>query len=149
MQIYHLLERIKEVDWLGGWSNHLGSFDQIIGYSILGAIFLRSSTTQNYLVLYPLRSGNNAKNYGSFASTNDFENKILLEKSFAKSCLHPILPKQISILQKRLGALGNEEIYYPVPHPWIGGSWDLNSFDKGNVWINADIAGQNRGFHNI
>jgi len=143
---YVLLEDIKDANILGCWSKHLGAFDEIIGYSVLGAIFLRSSSTHNYLLLYPLRvSGNNSKNYGSFKSITEFENKILKEKSFLKYCLAPIVPGQIPELQKRLGVLNAEQVYFPVPHPSIGGSWDISTFKKGNVWINADIAGQNKG----
>ena len=125
--------------------NHLGEFDQIIGYSILGAIFLRSSSTQSYLVLYPLRGGYNCKNYGNFNSITEFESKILHDEGFAKVCLHPILPQQISKLSKRLGSLKPDEVYFPVPDPYLGGSGNLNTFKKGNVWVFADIAGQNRG----
>jgi len=113
----------------------MGSFNEVVGYTVTGAVILRASERQDYLVLYPLRRGSNAKNYGHFSSLKQFEADILQEKNFASSCLHPIKPDDIPILKKRLGSLGKEQAYFPVPNTWMGGSWDLKSFDKGNVWI--------------
>ena len=145
MSIYHLLEEPKDVGWIGCWSNYTGEFDEIIGYSFLGAIFLRSSASSTYLVLYPLRSGNNAKNYGVFSSIEEFESKILQESSFSKSCIDPVKLEELEVLSSNVGALEAEEVYFPAPHPSIGGSWEIETYKKGNVWVFADIAGQNRG----
>ena len=147
-KVYRLLKHPKSADILGCWKPHLGSFNEVVGYTVTGAVILRASESQDYLALYPLKRGNNSKNYGHFSSLKQFEADILQEENFASSCLYPLKPDDIPILKKRLGSLGKEQAYFPVPNTWIGGSWDLKSFDKGNVWIFVDIAGQSRGFSN-
>ena len=146
MNIFRLLEYPRSSEELGSWHQYIGDFDQVIGYSVLGAIFLRSSGTAGYLVLYPLRSGNNAKNYGEFSSISEFESKILRHPSFAEACLYPVKEEEISLLEKSLGGLEQEQVYFPVPHPSIGGSWCISTYKKGNLWVFADIACQNHGW---
>ena len=146
MKIYHLFNEVRSSEDLGSWQQYIGSFDEVIGYSILGALFLKSSSTNEYLVLYPLRSGSNAKNYGVFNSVSEFESKILNHPTFSEACLDPIKEDEISQLQEKLGDLDNEQVYYPVPHPSIGGSYDISTYDKGDLWAFADIACQNHGW---
>jgi len=117
----------------------------VIGYSATGSIFLRNPESNEYLVLYPSMPGNNCKQYGSFSSNEEFEEKILREESFPYYGLYPIQPEELTILEGKLGPCDEEEIYYPVPDPAIGGSGELETFDKGNVWIHTDIIGQNKG----
>lgn len=146
MSIYKLFNTPRKSEELGAWDQYLGNFDQVIGYSLLGALFLKSSFTNEYLVLYPLRSGSNSKNYGVFNSVSDFEEKILHHPTFTEYCLHPVTEKELNELRQRLGPLDDEQVYFPVPHPSVGGSWDISSYEKGNLWIFADIACQNHGW---
>jgi hypothetical protein len=120
-------------------------FNKIFGYSATGSIFLLAPETNEYLVLYPSMPSNNAKNYGVFESFEDFENNILKEPSFPEFCLHPINPEDLEVLESNLGPLENEQIYYPKLDPALGGSLELEQFDKGNIWIRTEILGQNRG----
>ena len=146
MEFYFLFEQPRNSEDLGSWRKHLGDFNQVVGHSILGAIFLKSTKTNNYMVLYPLRAGSNSKNYGVFDSVTDFEARILKEPSFIEACLEPVSIGDIDILIKSLGRLGKEQVYFPVPHPSVGGSWDVETYDKGDFWIFADIACQNHGW---
>ena len=54
MNFYKLLDKPKEIDWIGCWSKHTGEFNEIIGYTVLGGLILRSTSSQSYLLLYPL-----------------------------------------------------------------------------------------------
>jgi hypothetical protein len=51
-------------------------------------------------------------------------------------------PDNLGELQKRLGTLKSEEVYYPIPFPCLGGSSALSSYGKGDVWVFADLIGQ-------
>ena len=117
----------------------------VIGYSVTGAIFLKNPETNEYLVLYPSMPGNNCKQYGSFESNKEFEEKILKNEDFPHYGLYPINPEDLEVLEKRLGSCRKEEIYYPVPEPMLGGSGKLETFDKGNIWVHTDIIGQSKG----
>jgi len=143
--IYTLLENHLDTDILGCWEKHVWHFKKVLGYSATGAIFLVSPGTNEYLTFYPSMPGNNCKNYGKFKSTEEFENEILKEPSFPQYCLYPINPEDLEILESNLGPLENEQIYYPKLDPALGGSLELDRFDKGNIWIRTEILGQNRG----
>jgi len=145
MKTYNLLKDNRTVGHIGVWANHTGQYTEIIGYTILGSIILLSPETQEYLLLHPRMAGNNAKFYGEFDSIDEFENTILKDSDFHQACIDPLTNDDIQNMINRLGQLENEECYYPCPDPAIGGSGKPETFNKGNVWISADISGQNRG----
>jgi hypothetical protein len=89
--------------------------------------------------------GNNAKFYGEFESIDEFENTILKDSGFNPVCIEPLTMLDIESMISRLGEPDIEECFYPCPDPSIGGSGKPETFNKGNVWISADISGQNRG----
>jgi len=93
-------------------------------------------------VLYPLNVDSNAKKYGPFREVQEFEAEVLLNPAFAAVCLPP---EDIELVAGRLGPLSTDEVFYPVPYPSLGGSCDLATYEKGNVWVFADLAGQMRG----
>jgi hypothetical protein len=114
----------------------------VVGYSHLGSLFLRDPTSSEYLVLHPLMPGNNAKRYGAFNSLSEFESVVLTQPEFVQT---PLRPQDIALLEQRLGPLGVEQVYFPVPYPFLGGSGELSSYDKGDVWVFADLVGQTLG----
>lgn len=145
MKYYHLLEEEAGAHILGCWEKHLMGYSRVVGYSATGAIFLRNPETSDYLILYPGMPGNNCKKYGSFTSTKEFEKKILKDDDFQNYGLYPIKPGELPTLVERLGPCEKDQVYFPVPDPSIGGSGKLDTFKKGNVWVYADIIGQNKG----
>jgi hypothetical protein len=124
------------------WSKVVGRFSDVLGYSNLGLFFLRDPAANEYVVLHPLSYGKNAKFYGALDSIDTFEKEILNDPLFVEQLLRP---NDVSLLRERLGKLGPEEVYYPVPYPCLGGSGELSTFEKGNVWVFADILGQTLG----
>lgn len=143
--MYQLLESPRSVEILGVWENHTGNYSEVLGYTVLGSIILRAPETNEYLVLHPRVHGSNAKQYGEFDSIEDFEERILKDEGFIDYCIDPFTREDISALTQRVGKLEKEESYFPVPDPCIGGSGELDTFKKGNVWVSTDISGQNRG----
>lgn len=143
--IYRILDKPESAEILGCWEKHLGGFKEVIGYSATGAIFLKSPETNEFLALYPSMPGSNSKNYGVFSSIKEFENTILKDGEFPNYCLYPISPEDLPNLEKALGKLGSFEVYFPALPPSLGGSLELDTFMKGNVWVRTDIFGQNMG----
>ncbi|WP_223789481.1 T6SS immunity protein Tdi1 domain-containing protein [Marinicella meishanensis] len=145
IKIYQLYKEPVSSDKLGVWQKHLGSFTQVVGYSVTGSILLFAPDSKEYLIFYPSMPGNNCKNYGEFPDIAEFEERILKEPSFPQYGLYPITEKDVKALVKILGPLAADEIYHPALDPAIGGSLNLDGFTKGNVFIHSDILGQNRG----
>ena len=48
-------------------------------------------------------------------------------------------------LCERVGALGDEEVYIPCPYPFLGGSGELTTYQKGRLWEFLHLVGQMRG----
>jgi len=48
-------------------------------------------------------------------------------------------------LSRRLGEPGLDEIFIPEPYPFLGGSGELSTYAKGEIWIFARIVGQMQG----
>lgn len=140
--MYELLDPPAPSLHLGCWAKPLGRYSEIVGNSHLGSLFLRDPATQVYMVLHPLMAGSNSKNYGIFASARDFEAAILKDQSFIDQFLRPT---DLRTLAARLGDLGPNQVYFPVPYPCVGGSGALATFDKGSVWVFADLLGQTLG----
>jgi len=137
-----LLEPPKSTEYLGSWEGPLGQYREVVGYSYLGSLFVRDPVKREYLVLHPLNYGNNARRYGSFGSTAEFESAVLRDAAFVDEILRP---PDLAELEQRLGSLGPDQVYFPVPYPLIGGSGELSTFQKGNVWVFADLVGQTLG----
>jgi hypothetical protein len=82
------------------------------------------------------------KSYGVFASIPDFEEQTLKEENFVHYVLEP---EHVSAVVEHVGALEPEQVYYPCPYPFIGGSDEPTTYSKGNVWVFADLVGQTHG----
>ena len=143
--IYTLFDVPMHREILGVWEKHMWHYTEVVGYSATGAIFLFSPETHEYLIFYPSMPENNSKGYGVFESLQEFEETILKEVSFPDYCLYPINCESLEILESKLGLLGELQIYYPKLDLALGGSLDLDSFDKGNIWVRTEILGLNRG----
>ena len=144
--IYKLFDKPENVeDVFGCWLGHLGQYKHVLGYTATGSIILFSPDSNEYLIFYPSMPGNNSKNYGVFESLQEFKNFILDDSAFPEYGLYPINPEDLPKLEERLGQLENNQIYYPTLDPALGGSLDLENFNKGDIWVRTEILGQNRG----
>jgi hypothetical protein len=71
-----------------------------------------------------------------------FESEFLGGQGVIEQVLRPA---DVSILEGRLGKLLEEEVFIPVPYPFLGGSGRLDTYEKGNVWVFAGLVGQAHG----
>jgi hypothetical protein len=54
-------------------------------------------------------------------------------------------PRDIAVLEKRLGPLQPDEIYIPVPYLFLGGDGNLETYQKGNFRVYLDLVAQTHG----
>lgn len=137
--LYRLLDPPRPSSSLVAWTEALGNYREVVGYSALGSAFVRNPESREYLVLHPLKSGNNAKHYGTFDTLSHFESTVLKDPSFVRRILRP---HDVATLERRLGPLEPDSVYFPVPYPMLGGSGLLSTYDKGNVWVFLELVGQ-------
>lgn len=123
------------------WAAKFRDFNEVVGYSALGHLFMHSTKSDSYAVIYPYQA--NGKNYGPFKSIQAFEQQILRDDYFDKVILLRDHVAQIRLLK---GALGPEQVYIARPYPFLGGSEAPETYDKGDVWVFLDIVAQAQGF---
>ncbi len=123
------------------WAPHFKKFDEVVGYSVQGHFFMRSSKDQEYIVLHPFHRG--AKAYGKFDSLAAFEASLLKEPGFESYVLQP---EHVAAIEKVVGPVQWGEVYIPRPYPFLGGSGEPDTYSKGDVWVFMDIVGQ---FHDL
>ena len=136
---YQLLDDPKHKDSLGALALYFDEFSDVVGYSALGDIFVRDPDTGEYAVVYLHRHGFPAKRYGPYDSVDRFQLEVLDDPAFAEYCLKP---DSVSQLSERVGELEDSEVYFPQPFPCLGGSGELSTYSKGNVWVYFDLLGQ-------
>jgi len=137
--LYTLFEEPMPVSLVESWHLDQNGFDKIIGYTSLGSLFLQSTDLREFAVLYPLLPSNNAKKYAGIGTVDNFERLILSDADFIDICLEP---EKVSILTETVGILDSFEVYYPAPFPCLGGSGDIETYSKGNVWAFMEILRQ-------
>jgi hypothetical protein len=138
LSLYRLITP-RSTEVLGPWAPHYEEYTEVVGYSSLGHIFMRSAEN-DYAVLHPFKGA--AKSYEVHSSPAAFEQAVLKEPGFAEFVLRP---DHIQAIHKRLGGLADDEIYIPQPYPMIGGSGAPETYHKGNVWVFCHIVAQMGG----
>ena len=138
---YSLLTTPRPVSALGCWESQLTKFTQVIGFSALGHFFLFDERGGDYAVCHPFRQA--YKSYGPHASVAAFEAAVLSNPGFAEYVLRPAHQARIAEL---IGPLGPDEVYYPAPYPFLGGTEEPESYAKGDFWVFAELVGMSHGF---
>ena len=125
--------------YLGCWAKHMGRFSQVAGYTSFGDLFLIDPTSGQYAVLCPL-TGERFPTSCHDAET--FRNGLLADPEIIDRFARP---DDVAELCERVGALGDEEVYIPCPYPFLGGSGELTTYQKGRLWEFLHLVGQMRG----
>jgi len=134
---YEVFKPISVEEKIPCWVSSFPGYTEIIGYSSLGHVFMKSPSESTYAVLHPFKKG--AKSYGVFDSTEEFEKQILEEESFQVFVLNR---DHVENIREQLGPLEGEEVYIPRPYPFLGGDESIDSYSKGNIWVMLEIVGQ-------
>ncbi|MBF6065939.1 DUF1851 domain-containing protein [Nocardia terpenica] len=119
------------------WAERLARFDTVVGYSDLGHAFLMSGRTGEYGVFDPYSPG--VKAYGPFAEITDFVSEVLFDPHVVTYVLQP---PHVAEIRRRLGPLGEDEVYIATPYPFLGGSEAPDSYQKGGIWVFYDLVAQ-------
>lgn len=125
---------------LGCWADRFAKYDTIVGYSVLGHFFLRSSADNEYAVLHPFRKS--AKAYGVFPNAFAFEKAVLRNAGFVEQVLRP---EHVAAVRELVGPIKKNEVFIPKPYPFVGGSDKPETYGKGDVWVFMDIVAQMQG----
>ncbi|WP_460717969.1 T6SS immunity protein Tdi1 domain-containing protein [Nocardia heshunensis] len=123
------------------WAEHYPRYDMVIGYSDLGYAFLMSSRTGEYGILDPYSPG--VKDYGVFTDAAAFVSEVLFDPNVITYVLQP---GHVAEIRRRLGPLGEGEVYIATPYPFLGGSEAPESYQKGGVWVFFDLVAQAQEF---
>ena len=137
--MYQMLEFARPSADLGCWESLTGEFASVVGYTSFGDFFLRSPRTDEYAILTTIDPDIVALGYNDLPSFKTF---FLNNEEIVRDVIRP---DDIIYLQSRLGSLLADEIFYPVPYPCLGGSGNLDTYQKGNVWAFAGLIGQAHG----
>jgi hypothetical protein len=137
--LFRLLDSPRPTEDLGCWSEVTDRFSRVIGHTKFGNFFLLDPSSGQYAVLYTIAPELVPTNFRSR------ESFIATFLSDAGIISHLGRPDDVSALEARLGVLGEDEVYIPEPYPFLGGSGELDTFGKGNVWVFADLVGQSQG----
>ena len=134
---YHLLPSPRPVGDLPGWEGLHRSYTDVVGYSHLGHVFLHDRRQGTFGVLHPFRDA--FKDYGRFDSLEHFDAMVLSDEGFDEFVLRR---PHLDEVARRTGPLGPDQVYVPVPYPFLGGDESPDSYDRGDVWTFLRIVPQ-------
>ena len=140
LPLYQLFKPRSAKQLAPRWAAQFKGFDQVVGYSALGHLFMRNSRDGAIALIYPYQA--NGKNNGVFKDVAEFERKILKDDYVDQVIL---LRQHVAAIRKLKGTLGPEQVYVATPYPFMGGSERPETYDKGDVWVFLDIVAQMQG----
>ena len=138
--MYVVLSDSVASERISPWTEVLPDGSEVFGYTAFGDFFISSGPQPEFGLLLtesarferiPVRS------------LQEFESSFLSDGGVIESVLRPA---DLKYLVARLGELGEDEVYYPVPYPCLGGSGELDTYQKGDVWVYSSISAQS---HNV
>lgn len=138
--MYKILSPYLNVDKvMARWATIANDFDELVGYTYLGDVFLRNSKTGQFSILFTI---------GPELVPLDIHSLVEFEKSFLThpEAVRTILQREkIDLIENRLGKLAEDEIYIPVPFPFMGGDRSIGSYKKGKFFTFLDLVGGLQG----
>lgn len=108
-------------------------FQQLLGHTAFCDLFLQDRSTGEIAIF--VASAFAAEPTGQYDFPT-FVSQFLTDPAVVTDVLRP---NEVLQLSRTLGALENEEGFFPVPHPTLGGSNHLETFDKGNLFVHLEI----------
>ena len=134
--MYHIFESTLCKEYLSEWGEIAGDFDLIKGYTELGDVFLINSKTNEIGILFPL---NNAIEPMGYTDWTEFSDSVLNNLGFQEEVVRKEHLEQVS---NHCDKLGQQQIYYAVPLPFVGGSGAPETYEIGDLWVYLSIAYQ-------
>jgi hypothetical protein len=122
--MYRWLDEPRPSSDLGAWETITGEFSLVVGYTYFGDFLLRHPKTREFAFLTTLSA--------EFIDLG-YDEITLLEADFLmdKGVIDQVLrPADVSFLENKLGVLLANEIFIPVPYPFLGGSGEIDTYQK-------------------
>jgi hypothetical protein len=134
--VFQLFEPVRLDEQSARWAKRVPKYPLIFGHSAFGHLFVCNEDQSSLAVIVTERPEFIELKLNSVQSFKDdfLMNEGVLSDFFGV--------ERYRHLVGRLGEPSNAECYFPVPYPASGGSGDLDSYEKGNIWVHLDIYGQ-------
>src|SRR5882724_577439 len=110
-ELFHFLDPIRDVADLGPWASLTGGFKSVVGYTSFGDFILIDPTTSEHAILLTMTAEFEPT---GFKDSAEFRSVFLTDANVVEQVGKPGL---VAELQNRLGPLGIDEVYFPVPYP--------------------------------
>ena len=119
------------------WAHRIQAhYPNVFGFSAFGDLFVCSQDGRQVAVVLTNLPKLEQLNFDSIES---FTSIFLTNASIVEQVLRKADYEQ---LVSRLGLLSNDQCFFPVPFPQVGGSGALDTYNKGDVWVHLDLLGQ-------
>ncbi|HWE97871.1 MAG TPA: T6SS immunity protein Tdi1 domain-containing protein [Tepidisphaeraceae bacterium] len=138
-ELFRFFDPPRALEALGSWGKFVGRFSRVIGYSAFGDFILVDPESGEHAILLTMSAELEPTGY---VHTDEFTSVFMANPGIIEQIGKPAL---LAELEHRLGPLASEEVYFPVPYPFLGGSGTPETFDRGNVWTFAELVGQSHG----
>ena len=126
----------KSKRWVSRLQSH---YPNVFGFSAFGDLFVCSQDGRQIAVVLTNLPKLEQLNFDSIDS---FTSIFLTNADVAEQVLRKT---DYEHLASRLGPLSDDQCFFPVPFPQMGGSGKLDTYDKGDVWVHLDLLGQVMG----
>jgi hypothetical protein len=110
-------------------------FDEVVGYSLLGDVFLRSSKSGQIAVLFTIDPELVPLDFYDLESFS----KGYLEHPFVQENVLKV--DRVSDIEKKVGTLDRDQVYIAEPYLFLGGDESVESFTKGDLWNYLELVG--------
>jgi hypothetical protein len=134
--VFQIFEPIRFDQNAPRWAKKVPKYPLIFGHSAFGHLFVCSEDRSQVAVVVTERPEFIELQSNSIDS---FEATFLTNKAVLSDFFRI---ENHNLLAERLGKLSNFECYFPVPYPAVGGSGELDSYQKGSLWGHLDLYGQ-------
>ena len=114
-------------------------YPNVFGFSAFGDLFVCSQDGHQIAVVLTNLPKLEQLNFDSIES---FTSIFLTNAGIVEQVLRKA---DYDKLASRLGPLGDDQCFFPVTFPQMGGSGALDTYDKGDVWVHLDLLGQVMG----
>jgi hypothetical protein len=135
--MYRLLRQSTPVaQAFSSWVSFVGDFGEVFGYSFLGHVFLRNSSSGQCAVLFTVNPELVPLGMNSITV---FVDSFLAHPEAKRTILQG---EKVGDIEARLGPLDEDEIFIPVPFPFMGGDSSIASYKKGNFFTYMELVGR-------
>ena len=137
METYRLFPTAQPIAHLGCWQSSLVEYSEVLGYTLLGSIFIRHASDR-ICVLIPFTGQIIAMGCTTLPELQ----ALLTDQTIEEDALRP---SHLIAIAALIGAPEHEQVYIPCPYPFLGGSCEPETYERGDLWVFWELVGQSHG----